>query len=138
MILKALAGLSLVITVSIDTHVKDPLGGIEPAAQMSMQQRNAAVRPLVRSATECVARSVSSDPRFGQQVARGDINDLIVESMPSCVDPMRAMIDAYDRFFGTGSGESFFAGPYLDVLPAAVHKLLERNGTERRSSSPTE
>jgi hypothetical protein len=128
MILKALAGLSLVIAVSVDTHVRDPLGSAQSTSHMSMQQRNAAVRPLVRSATECVARTVSSDPRFGEQFKRGDINELIVESVPSCVDPMRAMIDAYDRFFGAGTGESFFAGPYLDVLPAAVHKLLERSG----------
>jgi hypothetical protein len=125
MILKTLAGLSLVIAVSIESHVRDPLGSAEPV-QMSMQQKNAAVRPLVRSATECVARTVSRDPRFSEQSTNGDINELIVESMPSCVDPMRAMIDAYDRFFGTGTGETFFAGPYLDVLPAAVHRLLER------------
>jgi hypothetical protein len=128
MILKALAGLSLVITVTVDAHVRDPLGSASSTAHMSMQQRNAAVRPLVRSATECVARTVSSDPRFGEQLKRGDINELIVESVPSCIDPMRAMIDAYDRFFGSGTGESFFAGPYLDVLPAAVHKLLESGG----------
>jgi hypothetical protein len=128
MILKALTGLSLVVAVSIDTHTRDPLGSAQPTAHLSMQQKNAAVRPLVRSATECVARTVSSDPRFGEQLKRGDINELIVESVPSCIDPMRAMIDAYDRFFGSGTGESFFAGPYLDVLPAAVHKLLESGG----------
>jgi hypothetical protein len=128
MILKTLAGLTLVISASIDTQIKDPLGSAEPVAQMSLQQKNAAVRPLVRSATECVARTVSSDPRSGAQFASGDITDLIVDSMPSCVDPMRAMIDAYDRFFGTGTGETFFAGPYLDVLPGAVHKLLKRDG----------
>jgi hypothetical protein len=128
MILKTLAGLSLVIAVSVDTHVRDPLGSAQSTSHMSVQQKNAAVRPLVRSATECVAQTVSSDPRFGEQLKRGDINELIVESVPSCIDPMRAMIDAYDRFFGSGTGESFFAGPYLDVLPAAVHKLLESGG----------
>jgi hypothetical protein len=126
MILSTLAGLALVVTVSVDSHLMNPPGTIG-AAQMSMRQKNAAVQPLVRSATECVARTVSSDPRFAGQLKTGDINELIVESMPSCVDPMRAMIDAYDRYFGTGAGETFFAGPYLDVLPAAVHRLLERD-----------
>jgi hypothetical protein len=79
----------------------------------------------VRSATECVARTVVASPRF--KTESGDINDLIVDSMASCGDAMRAMIDGYDRFYGLGSGETFFAGPYLDVLPAAVHKLLDRN-----------
>jgi hypothetical protein len=30
------------------------------------------------------------------------------------------MIDAYDRYYGEGTGEAFFMGPYLDVLPRAV------------------
>jgi hypothetical protein len=30
------------------------------------------------------------------------------------------MIDAYDHYYGEGSGEAFFMGPYLDVLPKAV------------------
>ena len=30
------------------------------------------------------------------------------------------MIDAHDRMYGTGSGEAFLLGPYLDVLPKAV------------------
>jgi hypothetical protein len=55
----------------------------------------------------------------------GDINDLIVASMTICVEPVRAMIDAHDRFYGDGSGEAFFMGPYLDVLPAAVTKQVK-------------
>ena len=34
------------------------------------------------------------------------------------------MIDTYDRLFGSGSGEAFFMGPYLDILPAAVTKQI--------------
>ena len=128
MIPAIVVGLSLVIGVSVDKQVQDRLGapGADTAAHMSTQQKNAAVRPLVRSATECVARTVSASPRFDDEIRRGDINELIVDSMTSCVDAMRAMIDAYDRYYGMGSGETFFAGPYLDVLPAAVHKLLDR------------
>ena len=40
--------------------------------------------------------------------------------MPACVAPVRAMIDAYDQYYGEGSGQAFFMGPYLDVLPQAV------------------
>jgi hypothetical protein len=128
MIPAIIVGLSLVINVSVDKHGGDRLGapGTESAVHMSVQQKNAAVRPLVRSATECVARTVSANPRFGEESRRGDINELIVDSMASCADAMRAMIDAYDRHYGMGSGEAFFAGPYLDVLPAAVHKLLDQ------------
>jgi hypothetical protein len=126
MIPTTIVGLSLLVGVAIDPQVPDRPGAESPA-HMSAQQKNAAVRPLVRSATECIARSISASPRYDQQIQSGDINDLIVDSMASCVDAMRAMIDAYDRYYGMGTGETFFAGPYLDVLPAAVHKLLTRD-----------
>ena len=130
MIPAAIVGLSLVVSVAVDQNGLDRLGmpGAESAVHMSTQQKNAAVRPLVRSATECVARTVSANPRFGEENRHGDINELIVDSMVSCADAMRAMIDAYDRHYGVGSGEAFFSGPYLDVLPAAVHRLLDRGG----------
>jgi hypothetical protein len=44
--------------------------------------------------------------------------------MPSCTNEVRAMIEAYDRYFGDGEGEAFFMGPYLDVLPMAVNKWV--------------
>jgi hypothetical protein len=46
--------------------------------------------------------------------------------MPTCADLMRAMIDTYDQYFGDGTGEAFFSGPYLDVLPTAVGKWVAR------------
>jgi hypothetical protein len=55
---------------------------------------------------------------------RRELGDLIVDSIPTCVMPVRAMIDGYDRYFGAGAGEAFFMGPYLDVLPNAVTKWV--------------
>ena len=60
------------------------------------------------------------DPRFRKQAPHTELGDIIVASVPSCVGAVRAMIDAYDRHFGDGTGEAFFMGPYLDALPAAV------------------
>jgi hypothetical protein len=131
MLIKTLVGLSLAVGVSIDTQLQDRFGlpGPGSAVHLSVQQKNAALRPLVRSATECVARTVAASPRFTPPMKGGDINELIVDSMVPCVDAMRAMMDGYDRYYGAGTGETFFSGPYLDVLPTAVHKLLDR--TER-------
>jgi hypothetical protein len=125
MLVQALLGFSLAVSVSIDMRNADGRGTEGAGVNMSVQQKSAALRPLVRSATECVARTVVASPRFADS---GDINDLIVDSMTTCADAMRAMIDGYDRFYGAGTGETFFSGPYLDVLPTAVHKLIERNG----------
>jgi hypothetical protein len=36
------------------------------------------------------------------------------------------MIDAYDRYFGDGTGEAYFMGPYLDELPVAVGKWVQQ------------
>ena len=119
MILETIFGLSLVINASLDTGTPPT---IEPSAwmQMSVRQKDAALLPLVRRATACIVRRVTADPRFNEKLRPGEINDLIVDSMPSCGKLVRAMIDAHDRMYGDGSGEAFLLGPYLDVLPAAV------------------
>jgi len=116
MLLASLTGLSLVLTVSTGP-IADPLGGNR---HMSTHQKSVAMQPLVRGATECIARTVAANPRFREEEQAGKLGDLIVNSMPTCVRPVRAMIDAYDQYFGDGSGEAFFMGPYLDVLPRAV------------------
>jgi hypothetical protein len=115
MILAPLAMAALLVNVATG-----PVTEPSPASAMSAHQKSAAVRPLMRSATECIARTVKADPRFRRQGS--DLGDLIVDSMTTCLPHVRAMIAAYDRYFGEGSGEAFFMGPYLDVLPAAVTK----------------
>jgi hypothetical protein len=119
MILEPLFGLSLVLTVSLDLQ---PRASADMGAwtQMSIRQKNAAVLPLVRQATDCIVQKVFSDPRFNTDLRPAEINDLIVDSVPACIRPVQAMIDAHDRIYGTGSGEAFLLGPYLDILPAEV------------------
>jgi len=114
MILASLVGAAL--TVAAVTGSFDDSG---VPTTLTVQQRMAVTEPLVRSATECIVRAVVRNPRYGTESAVA-INDLIVASMPACVTPVRAMIDAYDRYYGEGTGEAFFMGPYLDVLPKAV------------------
>jgi methionine aminopeptidase len=113
MILAPLAAATLVVATATGPTAEPRL-----LPNLSMEQKSAAMQPLMRSATECIARAVSANPRFGQRNA--DLGDLIVASMSGCTAQVRAMIEAYDRYFGNGEGEAFFMGPYLDVLPAAV------------------
>jgi hypothetical protein len=113
MILASLFGTALVLAVA--TEPLEASGD----TKLSSRQKIEATQPLIRSATDCIVHAVVSDPRFGKTASAG-LGDLIVASMPSCVTPVRAMIDAYDRAFGDGAGEAFFMGPYLDVLPKAV------------------
>ena len=118
MILSKLAGAALIVSVAAGPTL-DHDG---PNLRLSLQQKNAAVQALMRSATECIARTVAADPRF-RQAPQTELGDLIVASVPSCVGPVRAMIDGSDRYYGDGTGEAFFMGPYLDALPAAVSTL---------------
>jgi hypothetical protein len=114
MILPPLFGAALIVAVATG-----PATGPAGEASLSAQQKLAATQPLVRSATECIVRAVIADPRYGNNSGAA-LGDLIVDSMPACLTPVHAMIDAYDRYYGEGTGEAFFMGPYLDVLPKAV------------------
>jgi hypothetical protein len=119
MMLPALAGFSLVILAA-----SNPVMDLDRSiAHLSPQQKSAAVQPLVRRATECVARSVAADPRINSLDQPGVLGDLIVASMPTCAELMRAMIEGFDRYFGNGTGEAYFSGPYLDALPGAVNTM---------------
>lgn len=107
----------LFATALVTTVATEPLNNAGEVTHLSIQEKTAATELLVRSATSCIVQAVTANPRYGKQAALGD---LIVDSMPSCVAPVRAMINAYDRYYGDGTGEAFFMGPYLDVLPKAV------------------
>jgi hypothetical protein len=113
MIFAPLIGTALVVAVATG-----PINPSDHEIRLTAQEKMAATEPLIRTATECIVHAVATDPRYGQKPAA--LGDLIVASMPACVTPVRAMIDAYDRYYGDGTGEAFFMGPYLDVLPKVV------------------
>jgi hypothetical protein len=101
-------------------------GGEAPVRQLPFQQRNAATQIYVRPVTDCIASNVVTDVRFRKEDPAANLGDLIVDAMPKCIGPVHAMIAAYDRYFGEGSGEEFFMGPYLDVLPNLLMKTMKR------------
>lgn len=114
----AMLAVSFIVPAAVDRGVVWPLP--ERGAAIATDQKDAQTRPLVSSATDCIARTVSADPRLPVLKNGAELNNLIVESVPSCVDALRQMIDAYDRLYGDGAGETFFMGPYLDALPSDV------------------
>jgi len=126
MILEPLFGLSLVLNISLD--LQSPAVSPGTSIQMSTRQKDAALLPHVRRATDCIVRKVFANPRYNPDLGQSEINDLIVVSMAACLGPVRAMMDAYDRMYGSGSGEAFLMGPYLDVLPAAVVGQVKTKG----------
>lgn len=119
MIFKYALGLSLVWNISLHSY-QPPPSESNAWMQMSARQREAALLPLVRRATACIVSKAASDPRYGASLRPDVMNDLIVDSIAACGRPVRAMINVHDRMYGSGSGEAFLLGPYLDVLPAAA------------------
>jgi hypothetical protein len=119
MILEPLFGLSLVLNVSLDLQTPSATNS-SVWTQTSSRKKDALLLPLVRRATDCIVNKVFANPRYSADLQPERINDLIVDSMVACMQPVRAMIDAHDRMYGSGSGEAFLLGPYLDILPAAV------------------
>jgi hypothetical protein len=122
MFVKTVAGLALLVNVSINPGMLVP-DDERALINLPQREKTAIIHPLVHVATECVAKAVVADPRLG----KSDMNSLIVDSFKNCVEPMRAMIDAHDRYYGSGSGQQFFMGPYLDALPAAVNAIVGNN-----------
>jgi hypothetical protein len=118
MIAVQVVAVGLVVTVATGPIVEPRM-----SRDMSVQQKSTALQPLVNSATECIARAVAPSGAL----AADNLGDLIVASMPSCIEPVRAMIHRYDDYFGDGTGEAFFMGPYLDVLPAAIMQWVRQH-----------
>ena len=87
--------------------------------QRSKAEKAAAVQRVVNHATECVVNEVRSGAN-----ASDDLGERIVAAMPTCAETMRAMIESFDANFGEGSGETFFSGSFLDILPQIVSKRL--------------
>ena len=127
MLIASLLGASLVLAVATDPQRDSP-----GQANLTTQEKIAATEPLVRATTRCIVRTVVADGRYGGK-ADGKLGDLIVDSMSSCLAPVRAMIDAYDRYYGEGSGEAFFMGSYLDALPQAVAADEKRGAVVQRA-----
>jgi hypothetical protein len=99
-------------------------GGLGDRASIpqSGSERTAIVQTYINRATECVVQAIEA--RGTTEPDR--IGDSIVAVMPSCVDRMRAMIDSFDHNFGEGTGEAFFSGSFLDLLPIAVSRRVAR------------
>jgi hypothetical protein len=119
MIKAALAAATFVIYAAVNPGTISQDGG-RVDVNLSTREKTAILHPLIEVANECLVHAVASDPRLGKR----DVTDLIVESFSKCTTPVRAMIDAHDRYYGAGSGERFFMGPYLDALPSVVTNFV--------------
>jgi hypothetical protein len=131
MLVQPLTAMLLIVNVATGPAVEQ-----DSASHMSVQQKSAAMRPLMRATTECIARTVSADSRFDQNKIETVLGELIVDAVPTCITQVRALIDAFDHYFGDGSGEKFFMGAYLNALPTAVTRAIERGASPPSAANP--
>ena len=108
LIAQTLWAASLTVPVAVDRSVQWPLP--ERGTTMPVDQKDAAIRPLVKSATECIVRTVTADPRFPVMKGGVEFNNLIVDSVPTCADDLRSMITAYDRLYAPARASRFSWG----------------------------
>ena len=81
--------------------------------------------PYIRAATDCVARGILSTPDALRSARLGQLTDAIL-GIPKgyCGTEIGRMIAAHDQLYGSGTGQSFFTGPYFTDLPRAVGNRL--------------
>jgi hypothetical protein len=91
------------------------------AVKLSNAEKAAIVQRVVNHATDCVVREIQASAK-----PLGDLGEQIVAAMPSCAATMQTMIESFDANYGEGTGETFFSGSFLDVLPQAVSKRLQQ------------
>ena len=119
MLLAPLFGTALVLAVATSPMIDSPGGTRSEGTGLTLQEKRAATEPLVRAATQCIVRAVIAASRICRAI-RGRTGRSDRRFRSGMHTPVRAMIDGYDHYYGQGTGEAFFMGPYLDVLPQAV------------------
>jgi hypothetical protein len=117
-IAKTLLAASLTVPAALDRSVQWPLP--ERGTAMSVDQKDAAIGPLVKSATECIVRTVTADPRF----PGGEGRRRVQQPDRGLGAHLRRRPALHDHNLRSPlwrrRGRTFFMGPYLDSLPAAV------------------
>jgi hypothetical protein len=106
-----------------ETNVAD-MTGVGRAVRLSASEGQALIARLVSDAQACIVQRVGDDPEFRDAMRGGRVGDLIVAAFRPCWPAVDALITAHDQQFGSGSGESFVTGPFLDRIPRIIEDRL--------------
>lgn len=107
------------------------ISGSAAAQPFTEQQKRRLLLPYIRTATDCVARSVIDNPAavVAAQESRG--SDLVSAARNNCLDAIAKMVEVHDNLYGQNTGIGFFKGPYVDDLPRAVIARIQPELTRR-------
>ena len=99
------------------------LTGSAMAAPRVPGSAHAVLLPLEQAATECFADTVASNPRSLSLARGGRWYEAASVTGFLCRPEVDAMVAAYDRVYGRGTGTRYFKGAYASHLG---HELAER------------
>lgn len=82
--------------------------------------------PYVRAATNCISQSLLMAPDAVRLAKNGQWADAL-RAMPKgqCGAEISTLIGTHDQLYGAGTGQTFFAGPYISDLPRALGNRLK-------------
>lgn len=82
--------------------------------------------PYVRAATNCISQSLLMAPDAVRLAKQGQWADAL-RAMPKgqCGAEISTLISTHDQLYGAGTGQTFFAGPYISDLPRALGNRLK-------------
>src|SRR5262245_20717651 len=115
MLLNARVGATMMVTLAATGPAPDRA----ESAKLSNAEKAAVVQRVINHATDCVVHQIRASTQSTQ-----DLGEQIVAAMPTCAETMRAMIESFDTTYGEGTGETFFSGSFLDLLPQVISRRL--------------
>ncbi|WP_152276466.1 hypothetical protein [Methylorubrum populi] len=82
--------------------------------------------PYVRAATNCISQSLLMAPDAVRLAKQGQWADAL-RALPKgqCGAEISTLIGTHDQLYGAGTGQTFFAGPYINDLPRALGNRLK-------------
>jgi hypothetical protein len=122
----------LIVAIAISQVVTSVYAAGEPriraqnkASAASQAEKRRVLLPIIRAATDCVARELLEHPRLIEVVEEDRWMLLIPDALLPCHDALQQLALEHDRLHGPGSGKKFLNGAYLKDLPRALATRLK-------------
>lgn len=105
----------------------NPSGYVYRAPEVTFAQKLKEFRRAEEQLNTCIANVVRSAMPDNSHLENDKFTALITDSFEVCKKQGREMVEACDRAYGSGAGQKFFDGPYLDALPRAIARTLKKS-----------
>lgn len=101
----------------------DPFGLSPPT--LTEGQKRRILAPLVRAATDCIARNALAQPGIVEAYRGLNLQPIISVAWTWCTNEIGQVATEHDKLHGPGTGTIFVQGPYATDLPRAVTSRIK-------------